>query len=114
MRIFPEMCASTLCPLSSATRNIALGSVSKTVPVTSMESCFGIVASERARFAPALKLAQNIRPVFGHRDRMFKMGREAPVLRHRRPAIFLDLNFIAAGVDHRLDGEDHPFFQAQP
>src|SRR5215217_687292 len=41
MRILPEMCASTLWPLSSTTRNIALGRGSITVPSTSMESSFG-------------------------------------------------------------------------
>ena len=33
MRIFPEICASTLCPVSNSTRNIAFGNGSMTVPV---------------------------------------------------------------------------------
>ncbi len=41
IRIFPEICAKILCPLSNSTRNIALGKVSATVPVTSMTSSFG-------------------------------------------------------------------------
>src|SRR5439155_2815019 len=36
------MWASTLCPLSSSTRNIAFGSGSETVPSTSIASFFGI------------------------------------------------------------------------
>src|SRR5512134_819046 len=35
------MCANTLCPFSSCTRNIAFGSGSVTVPSTSMASFFG-------------------------------------------------------------------------
>lgn len=34
VRIFPEMYASTSCPFSSSTRNIAFGSGSMIVPVT--------------------------------------------------------------------------------
>src|SRR5436189_3279578 len=40
-RIFPEMCASTWCLFSSSTRNIALGSGSSTVAMTSMASSLG-------------------------------------------------------------------------
>jgi hypothetical protein len=35
------MCANTLCPLSSSTRNIAFGSGSETVPSISIASFFG-------------------------------------------------------------------------
>src|SRR5215468_2922076 len=46
IRIFPEMCASTLWPpLSRTTRNMALGSGSMTVPSTSMASSFGTAAT---------------------------------------------------------------------
>src|SRR5882762_2039967 len=41
LRIFPEMCASTWCLFSSSTRNIALGSGSSTVAMTSMASSLG-------------------------------------------------------------------------
>lgn len=37
-RIFPDACASTLCPVGSSTRKFALGSASVTVPSTSMPS----------------------------------------------------------------------------
>src|SRR3954464_2351389 len=42
MRIFPEMWASTLCPFSNSTRNMALGSGSTTVPSTRIVSSFGL------------------------------------------------------------------------
>src|SRR4030095_13085858 len=42
MRILPVTCARSLCPFSSSTRNIALGSGSTTVPSTSIASSFGI------------------------------------------------------------------------
>src|SRR3954453_21046539 len=38
IRILPEICASTVCPFSSSTRNIALGRGSTTVPSTSITS----------------------------------------------------------------------------
>src|SRR5204862_7034407 len=42
MRIFPEMCASTLWPFSSSTRNMAFGSGSTTVPSTRIASSLGL------------------------------------------------------------------------
>src|SRR5213075_2132091 len=45
LRILPEMCASTLCLFSSSTWNMALGSVSSTVPVTSIASSFSDIFS---------------------------------------------------------------------
>src|ERR1700690_3143404 len=42
MRIFPEMCASTLCPFSSSTRNMAFGNGSTTVPSTRIMSSLGL------------------------------------------------------------------------
>jgi len=45
LRIFPETCASTWCSLSSsATRNMALGRVSRTLAITSIASSFAISA----------------------------------------------------------------------
>ena len=42
MRIFPEMWASTLCPFSSSTRNMAFGSGSMTVPSRTIASSLGL------------------------------------------------------------------------
>src|SRR5512138_3489648 len=110
MRIFPEICASTLCPLSSSTRNMALGSVSSTVPVTSMASSFGI-DNLPAAARRDLELTQNIGSVFRDRHRMLKMGGQAAVFGNRGPTVFLDFDFVTAGIDHRLDRQDHSFFQ---
>src|SRR3989441_2257865 len=45
LRIFPETCASTWCLFSSWTRNIAFGSGSMTVAMTSMASSLGLPES---------------------------------------------------------------------
>ena len=42
IRILPETWARTLWPVGSSTRNVALGSVSATVPSTSIACFFGI------------------------------------------------------------------------
>src|SRR3954447_8497441 len=42
MRIFPEMCARTLWPFSSSTRNMAFGSGSTTVPSRTIASSLGL------------------------------------------------------------------------
>src|SRR4029079_9128504 len=56
LRIFPEMCASTWCWLSSnSTRNIAFGKVSSTFAITSIASSFAI-SSQIEIFALADKL----------------------------------------------------------
>ena len=38
---------------------------------------------------------------------MLELRAQAPVSRHRRPAVFQDFARGLADVDHRLDGEDH-------
>src|SRR6478609_9331403 len=40
------MCASTLCPFSSSTRNIALGRLSRIVPSSTMASLLGLGRTE--------------------------------------------------------------------
>src|SRR5271155_913894 len=42
IRIFPELCANTLCPFSNSTRNMALGSGSTTVPSSTMAASLGL------------------------------------------------------------------------
>src|ERR671918_536158 len=109
MRILPEIWASTLCPLSNSTRNIALGSVSSTVPVTSMASCFGIKPGPICA-RHSLQLTQYVGSVFGNRHGVLEMGRQATIFRHRRPTIFLNLNLMASGVPHRFDRQHHAVF----
>src|SRR6185369_1953204 len=56
LRIFPDICASTWCWLSSnSTRNIALGKVSSTFAMTSIASSFAI-SSQVEVSTPADKL----------------------------------------------------------
>jgi hypothetical protein len=43
---------------------------------------------------------------------MFKMRRETPVYRHRRPSILKNLDGSATHVDHRFDRKDHPCLQS--
>ena len=40
-------------------------------------------------------------------DRVLELGRQGAVLCHRGPTIAQHLHLIAAGIDHRLDGEEH-------
>src|SRR5438552_2945864 len=82
MRILPLTCASTRCPLSSSTRNIAFGSGSTTVPSTSIASSFGI-ALRHLDGAPR-SARQNLRVGVGHGDRVLEVGGQAAVPRHRR------------------------------
>ena len=39
---------------------------------------------------------------------MFELRREAAVAGHGSPAVVEDLHLVSAGIDHGLDGEDHP------
>src|SRR5215470_15299424 len=77
IRILPDTWASTLWPLSSSTRNMALGSGSTTVPSTSIASSLAI-ASGRPR--------EHVRPVVRDGDGVLEVRGEASVRRHRRPA----------------------------
>src|ERR1700680_3052765 len=124
-RILPEICASTWCLFSSSTRNIAFGSGSITVAITSMASSFGF--SESFFFScpglflmsccPASPLParpfrfprprQNPRPVLRHRHRVLEMCRGASVGRHRRPLVFQHPHLGASAVHHRLDRQHH-------
>src|SRR6266446_6008571 len=64
MRIFPEMCASTLWPFSSSTRNMAFGSGSTTVPSTRIASSLGFARGNHLRFSnrerPAGRSSQTV------------------------------------------------------
>src|SRR6266851_1904625 len=97
LRILPETCASTWCLFSSSTRNIAFGSGSITVAMTSMASSFGL--PESAFFLS----------LWG----FLEMGRIAAVGGHRGPFVLEHLDSRPTGVDHRLDGQHHAFLQAR-
>src|SRR3569832_399781 len=49
MRIFPEICPSTTCPLSSFTRNVALGRFSTTSPCIWMTSSLAMRSTAEGR-----------------------------------------------------------------
>src|SRR5438067_11637341 len=122
MRIFPEMCASTLCPFSSWTRNMALGSGSTTVPSSTIASSLGfgiwslLVTTEGARLRRqpsqgtlhdiSAGNGKHLRTVVGDGDRVLEMGGEAAVGGLHRPAVVEEDGAGAAGVDHGLHGED--------
>src|SRR4029077_609755 len=84
LRIFPEMCASTRGLFSSSTRNIALGSGSMTVAITSMASSFGLDASALRLSAsgrlPICPLAPPTKMVPAFRE-----GASKPMARSRSP-----------------------------
>src|SRR3546814_4335436 len=47
----------------------------------------------------------------GDADGMLELGRELHVAGDGGPAVLQDLHLRAAGVDHRLDGEEHALAQ---
>src|SRR5215510_10483843 len=105
MRILPDTWASTLWPLSSSTRNMALGSGSTTVPSTSIASSLAI-ASGRPR--------EHVRPVVRDGDGVLEVRGEASVRRHRGPAVLQHLHLPLAQGDHGLDGQHHARLQGGP
>ncbi len=65
IRIFPEIWARIRCPFSNSTRKVALGSVSRTVPSTSIGSSLGATWSvSPALFPPLRRYVQNDRIFF--------------------------------------------------
>src|SRR5687768_8430364 len=107
MRILPETWASTRCPLSSSTRNIAFGNGSTTVPSTSIASSLAIRASRR----PA---CQHVGAVLRHRDGVLEVRREAPVAGDGRPAVVQDPHLVGPHGHHGFDGEHHPGSELWP
>src|SRR5207302_8475766 len=142
MRIFPEMCASTLWPFSSSTRNMAFGSGSTTVPSTRMASSLGFARGNHLRFSnrerPAGRSSQTAKykpdrarrrsrspmrslgegedfgAVVGHGDRVLEVVRGRTVPGQHRPAVVEGLGLGLALVDHGLDGQDVPLLDPHP
>src|SRR5229473_1354217 len=138
LRILPETCARTWCLFSSSTRNIAFGSGSITVAMTSMASSLEFpespfffssriglaivsrVPTDRSKDRPLHLLPrrpghlfrprQNPRPVGGDRNGVLEVRRGAAVRCFRHPLI-PHPHFWTAGVHHRLDGDDHALLQ---
>src|SRR5215467_12185906 len=129
LRIFPETCASTWCLFSSSTRNIAFGSGSITVAITSMDSsfgfpeslfffsssCFAISSCPAPELLPGraghvLRPGQDPRPVRGHCDGVLEVRRGTAVGGLRHPFV-PHAHLVASGVDHRLHRDDHALLQ---
>src|SRR6266568_8193545 len=138
LRILPETCARTWCLFSSSTRNIAFGSGSITVAMTSMASSFEFpespfffssriglaivsrVPTGRSKDRPLqllprrprhrFRARQDPRPVGGDGHGVLEVRRGAAIRRFRHPLI-PHAHFRAARVDHRLDGDDHALLQ---
>src|SRR5919108_1764419 len=143
-RSLPEMWARTSCPFSSRTLNIAFGSGVTTSPSTSIASffgkrhapsstdwlfhCLGDTRKGRRTRRPtdrrvyishpngttALPGGEDVGSGVGDRHRVLEMGGETAVGGAHRPAIAVDLDVVAAEIEHRLDGEAHPGFDAHP
>src|SRR5229473_3911697 len=138
LRILPETCARTWCLFSSSTRNIAFGSGSITVAMTSMASSLEFpespfffssriglaivsrVPTDRSKDRPLHLLPrrpghlfrprQNPRPVGGNRHGVLEVRRGAAIRGFRHPLV-AHPHFRPARVHHRLDGDDHSLLQ---
>ena len=117
IRIFPEIWARIRWPLSNETRNMALGSVSATVPWTSIISSFDMWRSPYLYRAtdmvpPHLECSQDPGRTTGlNRDRVLEMGRQAAVLRHSGPCIIQNSHATLPHIHHRLKGQHHADLQ---
>src|SRR5918997_2006792 len=132
------MCASTLCPLSSSTRNCVLGSASVMVPSTSMTSSlakdllfsdsYKLVRAKRIYYhvgppppsanplplpgRPAVR-GEHPRAVLGDGYGVLKVSREGAVGGVDGPVVILvEDDAVVAQRDHGLYGEGHPREQA--
>src|SRR6266513_1253870 len=138
LRILPETCARTWCLFSSSTRNIAFGSGSITVAITSMASSLefpespfffssriGLAIVSRAypnyfknrppqllprRPGHLFRPGQNPRPVGGNRHGVLEVRRGTAICRFRHPLV-PHAHFRTACVYHRLDGDNHALLQ---
>src|SRR5438046_3563525 len=113
LRILPETWARTWCLFSNSTRNIALGSGSSTVAITSIASSL-LIDSLNSDHSPAQvsaarheSLGQNDRSIPGHGHAVLEVGAITAIRGHRCPIVFQDAGSGFAGVDHRLYGQHH-------
>src|SRR5712671_5994296 len=132
LRIFPETCASTWCLFSSSTLNMALGSGSTTVAITSIASSLLIDSLKSAssfwllakscgfRFKLAARsqglaalLRQNHRTIFRDRHTMLKVRAVAAVGRYGGPLVVEHPGPRTSRVHHGLDRQHHTLSQAR-
>src|ERR1041385_8454724 len=107
LRIFPETCASTWCLFSNSTLNMALGNGSRTVAITSIASSLLMHLSKNYDAS----LRQNHWSVFRDGNTVFEVSAVAAIHGHRSPLVIQDPRFWPAGIHHRLNRQDHSFFQ---
>src|SRR6266511_6100229 len=98
------MWASTLCPLSNSTRNMALGSGSTTAPSTSIASFFAtpqLSFSETAARAPMRKGGEPKRPPTEAEATVYGGCRASvtPRVRHSAASVTPRVRHAAAGCD---------------
>src|SRR5258706_13700602 len=137
LRILPEMCASTWCWFSSSsTRNIAFGSVSRTLAMTSIASSFAIQTQERyflgwqtahgsmafmqspnrAKFSgdpcqlsvrgTCSHKSQHLRPLLSDCDRVLGVRAGLAINCNHRPTVLQGLCLLHAQVNHGFDREN--------
>src|SRR5258706_1029752 len=137
LRILPEMCASTWCWFSSSsTRNIAFGSVSRTLAMTSIASSFAIQTQERyflgwqtahgsmafmqspnrAKFSgdpcqlsvrgTCSHKSQYLRPLLRDCDRVLGVRTGLTINCNHRPTVLQGLCLLYAQVNHGFDREN--------
>src|ERR1051326_5296200 len=107
LRIFPETCASTWCLFSNSTLNMALGNGSRTVAITSIASSLLMHLSKNYDAS----LRQNHWAVLCDSYTVLEVSAVASIHGHRGPLIVENPRFWAAGIYHRLNRQNHSFFQ---
>src|SRR3989304_9921357 len=61
-----------------------------------------------------LRQSQHFRFAIANGKRVLEVGGQPPVQRPHRPVVRIALRPPVAGVDHRLDSDDHPLFEDGP
>src|SRR6266576_2353518 len=110
------MCASTLWPFSSSTRNMAFGSGSTTVPSTRIASSLGFARGNHLRFqrfgAASVRQAARARPLSISRiapSRRSRRAREASGDReHLRTVVGHGNRVLEVGRERAVAGDDRP------
>ena len=74
LRILPEICASTICPFDSFSRNIVPGKTSTTIPSVTIDSSFGtgrkrLLAEIRFEINPSHERSQSLASLLMPRKR---------------------------------------------
>src|SRR5262245_36046995 len=76
-----------------------------------MPEALEVVGENLAVRERAGPLREDLTPGLRDQHRVLELGRQFPVLRHRRPLVVEHLYFPRSNVDHRFDSERHARFQ---